>query len=370
MEPAPNLPVGMSIRIQPTYCVQFMEFDRRATCRTQSQIQNQVNLRKNAPRADISPKASKRIRNAVNWLASSAEKKRVFCRTDGRTYPFKLNFITLTLPSVNHEITDHQFKNRLLKNFISRMSYRHGFRNYVWRVETQANGNIHAHITSDCFIHWREIRDVWNDILIRQGLMKKFAEKHGHSDPNSTDVKSVKSVKDIAAYLAKYFSKGDQDRRQVAGKLWACSHSLSDKNPCSIHLDPQDTFDVSTPLVVSSAEAMKIESPPDKFGKKRHVATLFFMQPSVWKELDGTLIADCFHSRLHEIRTGSPPKNSLIKSAYEKTHITFNFRPDPEKTRGTANENRTNDIAEKVRNSVIEKTPQRPVQFAINFNAN
>jgi hypothetical protein len=365
MEAAPNLPTGMSIRIQPTYCVQFMEFDRRDSCRTASQLANQVHLHSNAPRPEVSDKASKRIRNAVNWLASSAEKKRVFCKLDSRTYWFKLNFITLTLPSLEHEITDHQFKNRLLKNFLARMSYRHGLRNYVWRVETQANGNIHAHITSDCFIHWSEIRSVWNDLLIRNGLMKSFAQKHGHSDPNSTDVKAVKSVKDIAAYLAKYFSKGDAARRNVSGKLWSCSHSLSDRNPCSIHLDPQDSYDVTTPLVSSSAEALQVKSEPNSFGHRRHLATLFFMKPCIWKEISGSLIADHFNSRLDEIRTGVQSKISLIKSTYEKYHVKFNYKAEPRKSISEIAKNRAIDLKRKVENSVYEIVTRPASQLSL-----
>lgn len=365
MDAAPNLPVGMSLRLYPTYCVQYMEFERGGSCRSQAQIEAQKHLRSNKPRPEVSGKASKRIRNAVNWLTSAARFQRVYSRIDNRHYGFKINFITLTLPSLDHGLTDHQFKNRLLKNWIERMKYRHGFRNYVWKVETQANGNIHAHITSDCFIHWSEIRSVWNDLLIKAGLMKSFADKHGHSDPNSTDVRAVKSIKDIAAYLAKYFSKSSNEsvdsstgeveqRRSISGKLWACSHSLSERNPCSIHLDPQDQHNVSTSLVGSSAQAVPVLSEPDKFGHRRHLATVFFMEQKTWLELQNSLIGDHYFSRLSEIRTGVPPAPSLIKSTYANKHVTFNYRPEPRANQRTA---RLSEVRNRTHSSAAVYTP-------------
>lgn len=327
METAPSQCLGISLRLHPTYIVQYGEFEKRSACRTESQLKAALNLRQNKPNAILSDKASKRVKNAVNWLASASVKKRVYCAVDKRTYPFHLNFITLTLPAKGINITDHQFKNQLLKNWIARMAYRHGFANYVWKVETQANGNIHAHITSDCFIHWREIRDVWNDLLIKKGYMKQFAALHGHSDPNSTDVKSVKSVKDIAAYLAKYFSKNDSDRRSVSGRLWSCSYSLSDRNPCSIHLDPQDSFDVTTPLVTSSAEAHIVQTEPDAFGNRRKVATVFFMKPSVWTEISSSLIAEHYRNRLAAIRGGERSSSLLKSNLYESECVKFDTKP-------------------------------------------
>lgn len=323
MESPSNQCLGISLRLNPTYIVQYGEFERRNTCRTQAQIKNQLNLLLNKSNGKVSQKADKRIRNSVNWLASSALPKRVYCKRDKKTYSFRLNFITLTLPSLDHSLTDHQFKNKLLKNWLGRMQYRHNLRNYVWKVETQANGNIHAHLTTDCFINWREIREVWNDLLIRHGLMKSFAALHGHSDPNSTDVKSVRSVKDLSAYLAKYFAKSDESRRKVNGRLWGCNYALSDKNACSIHLDPSDTFDVLTPLVTSQADHCVIESAPDSFGKKRKVATVFFMKPGIWTGMQNSLIGEHYRRRLVSIRTGVTNKNLLTSNLYNNEFIQF-----------------------------------------------
>lgn len=327
MEPNVYQPSEIGIRIHPTHITQYSVRDRSTRGRSKDQLQAQLNLRVNSPKGSVSYKASKRIKNAVNWLVASSQPKPVYSKIDERHFQFRLNLITLTLPSLDLDLTDHQFKNKLLRSWIKRMSYSHGLRNYVWKVETQANGNIHAHITSDCFIHHREIRDAWNSILIKNGLMKGFADKHNHSNPNSTDVKSVKNVKSLSAYLAKYFSKDDDDRRKVSGRLWASSYSLSDRNVCNIVVPPDDDSNIIRPLIDCSAEHFVVEGPKNSMGFRSKLATVFFMKPSVWRELRGTVIYEHFTNRIREIRTGKPhtTENTLLFNTLK--HVRFNAKP-------------------------------------------
>lgn len=319
-------PSEIGFRIYPTHVVQYFVRDGAARGRSRAQLRAQLNLQFNKPKGEVSKKAAKRIKNAVNWLVVASKRKRVYSKIDSRTYQFQLNFITLTLPSLDHGLTDHQFKNKLLRNWLERMKYRHGLRNYVWKVETQENGNIHAHITSDCFIHYREIRDAWNSILIKNGLMRTFADKHGHSDPNSTDVKSVRSIKNLSAYLAKYFSKSEEDRRKVAGRLWSCSHSLSDRNFCNIIVPPTDDHYVLASLIDSDAEQFIVEGEPDKTGLRRKLATVFFMRPQVWRSLRGTIIHSHFINHVDSIRTGTPYNSEESVSLKSYQHVKFNSK--------------------------------------------
>jgi len=329
MQAPSNVSLGFGLRIFPTHIVQYSERDRSGGTRSSSQIKSQLNLSLNCPKGKVSYKASKRVKNAVNWLAASAVKKRVYSKIDKRTYAFKLNFITLTLPSLNHGITDHQFKNKLLKNWIARMQYKCGLKNYVWKVETQVNGNIHAHITSDCFIHYSYIRSSWNSLLIKNGLMKDFAAKHGHSDPNSTDVAAVNSIKNLAAYLAKYFSKSDSERRGVSGRLWSCSYSLSDSNVCNIICPPDDDDNILKPIVASTIECVKVESEPNAFGRRRHLASVYIMRPNSWNSISGSAIHDNYTQRLLEIRHGQSI-NSIVSQKLKTYAFTkFNSKNDP-----------------------------------------
>lgn len=322
-----NVPLSIGIRINPTYLVQYPEYDTRSRVRSNLQLKAQIHLKHNTPKGEISAKASKRIRNAVNWLAESAKVQRVYSKIDNRTYKFHINFITLTLPSLDHGITDHQFKNKLLKNWLMRMRYSHKMVNYVWKVETQANGNIHAHLTTDVFIHYSEIRQAWNSVLINNGLMKTFAAIHGHSNPNSTDVKAVKNVKNLGAYLAKYFSKSDQDRRSVSGRLWASSHSLSDKRVCNLITPPNDPENILSDLSQSNIDYMNVLSDPDTMGRQKCLATVYFMDKAAWRSLSHSPIYEVYKNRLESIRnrTDDNTENSILLNSL--IHVKINSQP-------------------------------------------
>src|SRR5699024_1370876 len=119
-----------------------------------------------------------KLRNSINWLVASSKKKKVYSEKRKRHYYFKVNFVTLTLPSSVQNISDHKFKSVLLHNFINQMRYRYGMKNFVWKVETQENGNIHAHFTTDTYLPWDGVRFVWNRILIKNDLMHEYTNKH------------------------------------------------------------------------------------------------------------------------------------------------------------------------------------------------
>jgi hypothetical protein len=163
-----------------------------------------------------------------------------------RNHKFRLSFITLTIAhpepletTVTHpalKVFLQHFKTPPAKKAISEQ-----MKSYIWKCELQERGQIHYHITTNAFLHYWEIRRVWNGIQFRRGWIEDYLKKTGKTDPNSTDVHSVYKVRDIGAYLSKYLSK-----RQVrdvseygfpelvyeptlAGKVWDCSNDLKIK---------------------------------------------------------------------------------------------------------------------------------------------
>ena len=174
--------------------------------RSKAQVKNEVNLQHNSTEGIISEKARKRIEVALYWLLLKAKVKKVWCNDSGRMFSFKINFITLTLPAAQ-EHSDEEIKSVVLKSFLDKCVRSHGLQNYIWRAEAQANGNVHFHLTTDVFIHYKKIQSMWNDSCELLGYVSKFESKWHHREPNSTDVHSVKHVKDIARYLSKYISK-------------------------------------------------------------------------------------------------------------------------------------------------------------------
>lgn len=225
--------------------------------------------RNNDPKRGLSKKARRRIESKIQWLLTFSKTKRIFNDYTNRYFNFKINFITLTLPTLqsHHDTT---IKSKCFNQFLTELRRFHSLYNYVWRAECQRNGNIHFHIATDTYFPWYIVRSLWNRQLRKLGYINRYHQKFSgmdfnqykaycnsigindlstiHSryqygnktnwkDPNTTDIHSVHKVKNISAYLAKYMakvekgkSKGDsydlKDRR-ITGRNWGCSQSLS-----------------------------------------------------------------------------------------------------------------------------------------------
>lgn len=164
------------------------------------------NFKSNATNGDISQAAKRRIQNAIEWMIATAKRKQVVDFETGKTFNFKVNFITLTL-SATQRHSDTEIMQCCFRPWLELVRKKYGLKRYVWRTEVQQCGNIHFHITTDVYIPHQDLRRIWNNQQEKLGYVTEFYNRHGHHNPNSTDVKSVKHVKKMANYMAKYMSK-------------------------------------------------------------------------------------------------------------------------------------------------------------------
>lgn len=255
-------PAFYSITIHPTYLHFQPIYMGGKSARSQAFIDNQKNLENNIQDGEMSKKARHRISNSINWMVLSAKSKRVWSKKAAKHFRFKVNFITLTLPVSQGNYSDKWIKKELFHAWMQYARVTWGVRNYIWKAETQDNGNIHFHITTDVFIHHKLLRHSWNRLLEKKGVMAGYISKHkamsfeqydtrynpkdeyspvgmlkryvkgqneGWSNPNSTDVRCVINVKNLAGYLAKYLAKDNPYRRRISGRLWGCNFELSEK---------------------------------------------------------------------------------------------------------------------------------------------
>jgi hypothetical protein len=203
----PPVFIGQNLYIKPSYIVSIPEFHSYNKALSNKSLENQKNLLENDRKGKLSRKAIQGLRNAINWLCLAAKKKHVYDRKTEKTFNFKVNFITLTLPDTKEPINSPDLQKQLLNPFLTYMRKYHNLSNYVWRLEFQANGKLHVHITTDTFLHLGVIRNTWNNLLDKYGYLDEFYKANGHKNPNSTDVHATKKIKNMAAYLAKYMSK-------------------------------------------------------------------------------------------------------------------------------------------------------------------
>jgi hypothetical protein len=228
---------------------------------------------------ELSQKASSKIKEKIMWLYSLAKNKTVI-NDDGITnFAFKMNFVTLTLPS-SQKHTSAEITKKCLNQFITECNAKFDLKNYVWRLEFQRNGNAHYHIATDSFLPYSECISIWNRCINKLGYVDEYQRKFENmsfreyyknsvesgttnisiirrrykkgkaflwANPNTVDVRSVQSAKNIAFYISKYITKKSentlnkvvQEREDMNTnlRLWFCSRSLSKMKSIEYFID-------------------------------------------------------------------------------------------------------------------------------------
>lgn len=219
----------------------------------------------------ISPNSARKLRQKIDFLYHYSKSRTVRTYTGKKLRNFKTCFLTLTLPSEQVHNTGLIITN-CLDPFLQICRQRLGMRNYVWRLEFQANGNAHFHILTDTYIDYYFARKHWNRSVNSLGYLDSYKSKMSNlsymdysklygtdykgnkvnpdvlfkrynagvatnwSKPNSVDVKAIRSNREIALYISKYFSKKektskcnplDNEENSFAIRLCYWSRSLS-----------------------------------------------------------------------------------------------------------------------------------------------
>lgn len=189
---------------------------------------------------NLSISAAKNLKERINWLFFLADKK-IIQNKLGQNFEFRISFVTLTLPAVQNIETKNI--NECLVLLINQMRNKHNLKNYVWRLEFQKNGNAHYHICTDTYISQGSWAYHWNRLINKFGFIdeyekerknltfreyvKKYATGNDTSlltakkrfqygkktkwrAPKTADCRNAYSTRNVAFYLAKYFSKEDK----------------------------------------------------------------------------------------------------------------------------------------------------------------
>lgn len=287
------------ISISPSKVCLYNRLENYTSNKSDRQLFNEENLQINKQQGEISKKARRKIESAIDWLLYTSSDKKAYSKKAGKYYNFKIMFVTLTLSSTQMH-SDFEIKEKLLNQFLVETRKKWSCKKYLWRAESQKNGNIHFHIVFNKFIPWQWIKTVWNRIQNKYSYVDRFANsqykkfdsgfffdkydrykrtykqqlksyKEGISGnwykPNSTDVHSIKKVKNISRYLSKYCTKNDSnlrkpqicdsskryyakpgtnETRQIEGNLWYLSTELSRLKSAIEVVDSEISADLST----------------------------------------------------------------------------------------------------------------------------
>lgn len=187
---------------------------------------------------DLSPDSQRKLKHAISTLAESAYYKKIWNEKRDKFFTFKLNFVTLTLAAPQGDILDKEIHKECFKPFIKDLVRNHSLNLYVYKAESQANNNLHYHLTTDTFLHHSTLRKLWNHYQNKLGFIDKFKRKWKHSNPNSTDIHATYKIEDIEAYLVKYMIKSEEEKRKVKMRRWGCSKPLAYSKRLRCTLEP------------------------------------------------------------------------------------------------------------------------------------
>ena len=259
------------------------------------------------------------MRRAINWLSAQAVPKRVYCKKSNKSYYFKINFITLTFPHTNGAEIHGKIVSKCLHTWLIYARKYFYLHNYVWKIERGVKGNLHIHLTSDTYVDYRKLRDSWNRILIKNGLIDEHFKKFNEYDPNSTDVHAVRDVDNLAGYMASYMTKKSNLGEDFTGRIWGCSRELSDKNKCQYIADVGELTSVAAPLMNPEIEWKPIETEPDMMGNRKRIGEIYFIKAHYWSSLMYGKLKQTYINHLYTLRNKAPqiPINYLIQEDYD-----------------------------------------------------
>ncbi len=208
-----------------------------------SRSEKQRDAEKNLTQGDYNGYMSRKTKTKVIkmleiWINSVMNFNRQLKQENFNQY---VTFVTLTL-SEKQKHDDNYLKRNLLMRFIERVKDVSDMKYYFWRAEPQESGNIHFHLFLDSFVDRNVIRDIWNNLLKREGYKRSGA---------ATQIHRLEKVQNVTAYVVKYCCKTPPDSeskkdeydeyvkktRKIQGRIWGCSDQLRNLRPYSELID-------------------------------------------------------------------------------------------------------------------------------------
>lgn len=224
----------LQIRSNSIYA--YNKYPRRSLSRSLLQTRSAYNLRTETYTGTLRPGAKKRLTKAIEFLVMLTKKPKKIINHKGVEVNFRLSFLTLTIAQSGF-ITAKDAHTKLLEPFLRWMRETYNCKLYIWKAELQQRGQLHYHITSDCFIHYKGVRKKWNDLQKDAGLLNEHYAKYGNYNPPGTEIRNVRKIKNIGHYLVKEIAKSFQNEVSVGGKVWDCSKYLKGNEFFTVHAD-------------------------------------------------------------------------------------------------------------------------------------
>ena len=216
----------------------------------------------------ISTNSRKKLIEKILWLNQFAKSRTIRTYSGKQIFNFRTSFITLTLPA-QQEHSTAEISKECFERFLTTLRNRLKMINYVWKLEFQENGNVHYHLITDTYVDYFWALKHWNNIINKLGYVDRYRERmnvlsfeeyrnqfggehkndiklmasryakgkrEDWKQPNSVDMRAVRTNNNLHYYLSKYFAKAgekanvnayDNEENSFALRLCFWSRSLS-----------------------------------------------------------------------------------------------------------------------------------------------
>jgi hypothetical protein len=186
----------------------------------------------------VTTHAIRRMKKACDLLSLLAVERLIYRPDFKEPLKFRINFITLTLPSAQGNFSDKDIHTKIFLPWLRYCQRRFGLNLYIWRAERQKNGNIHYHLLTNTWIDKHELTKTWNYHCDKLKLWREYKRKHGEKQAPSTNVKNASNEKEVAEYIRKYVRKKSNAKDKVNIKVWDCAKILK---TCPYHCTDIDS---------------------------------------------------------------------------------------------------------------------------------
>jgi hypothetical protein len=298
-----TLTEGVKLTIRPTYIVKSYIRLRKEYESFRCNRMSLGNLNKEKNRGVMSEKQRTRLKNAANWLIYSSKKKELRIKGQREIVKYNVGFITLTIPEQEKGAVSNKVFISLINTFLTYHRRYSKLVSYVWKFEEHKDGRLHVHMLVGQFINHKVIRESWNKILLRNGLLAYHYKKYENYSPPSTEIKAVKKVSKLGAYIAKYMSKSKEMKSIFRGRIWGCSYEISRALNLSINLYDDDFSTEMRALYSSKIKMKEIMSAATPLKEAYQVGELFMLEVKDWVEMKACKIKEAFINTLRAINS-------------------------------------------------------------------
>lgn len=200
------------------------------------------NLTRKKFTGELSRKSQQRIINIVqNWI-ETIDHVQAVKKVGVEKGVKQVVLITLTLSS-KQQHDDRVIKRTMLNRFLISLARKNDRVKYLWKAEPQKNGNIHFHILVDEYFPKDWINQLWNQIQFDNGYISTDLYADKNTIIPSTRIEGLRDKDDGTAYIAKYISKNEGERK-IEGRLWGCSKELTELKKAEVVLSRQEVIEL------------------------------------------------------------------------------------------------------------------------------